>query len=140
MKKGFTLLELLVVIAIMAVVTISATISFGGINDDTEAKELKNKYKEIQRSAIVFLDLNDSWLNQFNEKGFINIKIQELVNSNYVTDLQNPVTKEQISTDYTVKIFIKNPSSNPYVDSCIISGTTCIANSDGEQCQITDCN
>ena len=122
MKKGFTLLELLVVIMIVALVSISATISFSTIDDETSKKELTNKYIEIQRSAHLYLDLHNSDLNWFIEKKSIDIKLSELKNENYITsDLSNPVTKEDISESYYVRLCMNVDSNgNQFVDSSII--------------------
>ena len=71
-KKGFTLMELLVVIVIVAVVSVGATISFGTVDDNTAIKERINQFKEIQRSANLYLDLNDqATINQFISDGSI---------------------------------------------------------------------
>ena len=126
MKKGFTLLELLVVIMIVAVVSISATISFSTIDDDTSKKELTNKYIEIQRATHLYLDLHNSDLEWFIEKKTIDIKLSELKNENYITsDLSNPVTKEDISESYYVRLCVNTDPTlgNEFVDSSIIDKT-----------------
>ena len=123
MKKGFTLLELLVVIMIVAVVSISATISFSSVDDDTSKKELTNKYIEIQRATHLYLDLHNSDLEWFIENKTIDVKLSELKNENYITiDLSNPVTKEDISESYFVRLCInKDPvDGHEFVDSSII--------------------
>ena len=59
MKKGFTLMELLVVIVIVAVISVSSVLAFGNIDDSTAVKDRMNIYKDIQRSAILYVDLNN---------------------------------------------------------------------------------
>ena len=145
MKKGFTLIELLVVIVVISVVTVSATISFMNIDNDTTNQDLKNKYMEIQRAASMYIDLNDSWLNQFAERREMFIKIGELKNTNYISsEIENPVTNEEIPSNYTIKLYITDNGSKAteYVDSCIVDITSvggkeivkCIANNKGEAC------
>ncbi len=148
MKKGFTLMELLVVIVIISVVTVSATISFMNIDNDTTNKDLKSKYVEIQRAASMYIDLNDSWLTQFAEKREMFIKLSELKNTNYVSaDIVNPVTNEEIPGNYSIKIYINSKDAvSEYVDTCIVDITSsggkevvkCIANSSGDSCGCCD--
>ena len=151
MKKGFTLIELMFVIVIIGVVSAAAIISFSNIDNDTSKTELQNKYKDIQRSASIYLDLNTSWLDQFADRGQMFIKLNELKNSNYINqNLDNPLTGEEINPDYYVKIFIKEETDSvtleehSYVDTCIVDiknegeseSINCIANSAG----ISPCN
>ena len=130
MKKGFTLMELLVVIAIISVVSISATISFSTIDNDTSAIELENKYKDIIRAAIIYADLNDSVMQSLttqvkvgNDYKYKNayLKLYNLVEENYVSsDLSNPVTGEDISTNDTIVLYIDEIEGIEFLNACII--------------------
>lgn len=122
MKKGFTLMELLVVIVIVSVISVSSVLAFGNIDDSTAIKDRINVYKNIQRSAKLYVDLNNSWLNQFRAKGFMYIGIMELKNSNYVDiEVEDPVTGEEIPSNYIIKIYTAKDSDNmEYIDTCII--------------------
>ena len=140
-RKGFTLMELLVVIVIVAVVGVGASISFNNINDSTAQVELENKYMEIQRAATLYLDLHNSSLDTFIENKEMYMKLYVLKELNYINDMENPVTGDDISSDYFVKTYI--PSDGKKVDTCILSidlvGTeTCIANSKGKRCGCCD--
>lgn len=136
-KDGFTLLELMIVVLIVAVIGVAATISFSSIDSDTSQLELKNKYLEIQRAANLYLDLHNADLKWFMENKQIDVKIGDLKSENYLTnDLSNPVTGEDISESYFVRLYITKDSNNEdYVNSCIIdrtsTGITCIADSYG---------
>ena len=141
MKKGFTLMELLLVLAILAFLGVSSVILFSKNNDDIESEDLKNKYKEIQDAAILYIDLNDSWLSTFTESGETFIRLGVLQNENYISSkLKNPITGETFPSNYLVKVYIANKgdANKEYVDSCIISNTgeqtRCIANKDGNAC------
>ena len=68
-NQGFTLMELLVVIVILVVTSVSSTIIFDTATSSTEKEDLKRLYASVQRTGEVYLDLNDSWMNSFNEKG-----------------------------------------------------------------------
>ena len=150
-KKGFTLIELLIVVVIIGVISAAAIISFSQIDSDTTRKELEDKYKTIQRSASVYLDLNDTWLEQFADRKVIYIKLEELKNSNYINqDLINPVTGEEFDSSYSVKLFVDNEDGHEFVNSCIVEiinnegveSFNCIANKDGktpENCS-AECN
>ena len=93
MKKGFTLLELLVVIAIMALVGVASVSMFTAGNDEADEEDLENKYMEVQQAALVFVDLNDSWLSSFTSSGEIYVRLGEIQNENYISEqLINPVT------------------------------------------------
>lgn len=122
MKKGFTLMELLVVIVIVAVISVSSVLAFGNIDDSTAVKDRINIYKDIQRSAILYVDLNNSWLNQFREKGYMYIGINELINTNHVdSELEDPVTGDKIPRRYLIKIYTaKDKMDNDYIDTCIL--------------------
>ena len=63
-KKGFTLIELMVVIAILAVVSASTIVIFDNTDKNTADSELRATYTGIQRDAILFMDLTDSWREQ----------------------------------------------------------------------------
>ena len=136
-KDGFTLLELMIVVLIVAVIGVAATISFSSIDSDTSQLELKNKYLEIQRAANLYLDLHNADLKWFMENKQIDVKIGDLKSENYLTnDLSNPVTGEDISEAYFVRLYIAKDSNNEdYVNSCIIdrtsTGIVCIADSYG---------
>jgi len=137
-KSGFTLLELLAVIVIVAVVGVSSTLAFGNIEDGTSEEELKNIYIDIQRAANLYMDLHNSDIEWFIENKVIYYKIEDLRSENYIDqDLENPVTKEPISGENYVKIYINEAEDE--VKSCIIDrnkepGTDgyCIANDMGE--------
>ena len=66
------------------------------------------------------------------------VKLYVLREENYISnDIENPVTGEDISMDYYVKLFVKDDMSK--VDSCILKinntngNETCIANSKGKK-------
>ena len=97
MKKGFTLVELLIVVVLMAVISTSSIIAFDNIDNDTDATDRINMFKNIQRSASLYIDLNDDWLNQFMTNQEIFISLGELKNTNYVNfDLEDPVSHEEV--------------------------------------------
>ena len=135
MKNGFTLVELLVVIVITVTVSAGSEMLFGKSNADTDEEDLRGKYREIQRAAIIYTDLNDSWRNALNENGEVSVKLGELQSTNFVSkNFSNTVTKE---------VFPRNSSGdNQYLDSCVVrySGgqEICIANSRGYNCGCCD--
>jgi len=121
MKKGFTLMELLVVITIISVISVSATISFSKIDNDTSTIELEKKYKDIIRAAIIYADLNDSVMQSLVSKNKAYLKLYNLVEENYVSsDLSNPVTGEDISTNDTVVLYIDESNGFSFLNACII--------------------
>ncbi len=148
MKKGFTLVELLVVLAILAFLGVSSVILFGKNNEDMNNEDLKNKYKEIQNAAILYIDLNESWLSTFTQNHEAFIKLGILKNENYISSkMKNPVTGEEFPNNYLVKVYIKNIGNSDvtkqYVDSCIITydsanNIKCIANKDGNPSNCCD--
>ena len=122
-RRGFTLLELLVVVAIVAVVSLGATVAFGNIEHQTANEELKNKYLDIQRAGYLYLDLHNDYLDHFMSEKVIYLKVGDLYNENYITeDLSNPVTGDEISQNYYIKIYIKGDvnDNNQTVNSCIV--------------------
>ena len=123
MKKGFTLMELLFVIVIVAVISISSVVVFGNIDDSTAIKDRINTYMDIQRGAVLYIDLNDYWLAQFKENKQIKIELSELKNSNYIDiNIQDPVTSKEIPSNYMVQIYTaKDAYQNEYIDTCIVS-------------------
>ncbi len=144
MKKGFTLLELLAVIAVIALIGGVSISMFSTSTDTSSEEDLANKFKEIQEAAIVYVDLNDSWLSSFTNGNEIYVRLGELQNTNYISgNIKDPLTGTDFPSDYLIKIYKVNPEeSNSYVDSCIISkvgsDTKCIANSDGYACECCD--
>lgn len=136
-KKGFTLLELMTVLVIISVVSVSSIIVFDTANDESAIVSRRDQYKAIQRDAILFLDMNDTWLSQFVNKGYMFIKLNELQNKNYVNpNLVDPVTYEDIPSHYLVRVYIDDDKIN----SCIVEttendGIRCISNSDGNRCE-----
>ncbi len=122
-KNGFTLMELLFVIVIIAVISISSVVVFGNIDDETSSKDRENIYKDVQKSALLYIDLNDSWLYQFKANGEIKIELSELKNSNYVSfDIKDPITNKEIPSNYMVQIYTAmDRYNNPYIDTCVIN-------------------
>ncbi len=140
MKKGFTLIELLVVLVLISVIGASAIILFSTGNKDLNEEDLRNKYKEMQTSAIMYIDLNEAKLTEFTTSNSVEIGIVELQNQNYISSkMYNPVTKEVFPSNYIIKVYKNN---NGYVDSCIITkdetNTKCVANNDGYACGCCD--
>lgn len=134
-KDGFTLLELLAVVLIVAVVGVTATMSFSNIEHQTEEEELQNIYIEIQRAANLYLDLHSSNLEWFIQNKKIDFKLADLKSENYIDfDLENPITNEPISSEYYVRLVVNSDATE--VKSCIIDrnseGFTCIANDMGK--------
>lgn len=145
-KNGFTLMELLVVIVILVITSVSSTLIFDSATSGTEKEDLRRLYMSVQRTAEVYLDLNDSWMNSFNEKGEVYLKVSELENANYYNSTYEGIkTRNKISPSYFVKLFIKTNNGKEYVNSCLISydnsdNAVCIANKDGEECNYnSDC-
>lgn len=136
-KDGFTLMELLVVIVILVVTSVSSTIIFESASSGTEEEDLKRLYSSVQRSAQVYLDLNDSWMNSFNENKEVFLKVSELENANYYNATYEGVkTRNKISPSYFVKLFINKNNLKEYVDSCLIEydkndRPVCVADKDG---------
>ena len=124
-KKGFTLMELLFVIVIVAVISISSVIVFGNIDDETALKDRANIYMDIQKSALLYIDLNDAWLNQFKSNGEIKIELSELKQANYISfDVTDPVTNKEIPSNYMVQIYTaEDDYYHKYIDTCIVNKT-----------------
>ncbi len=139
-RNGFTLLELLAVIALIAILGATTITMFSKNTSFVSNEDLENKYKQIQRAAVVYVDLNESWLSSFTSNNEIYVKLGELQNTNYVSiDTKNPKTGEPFPNSYLIKIYIaKDTSTNkPYVETCILKADqSCVANSDGKN---TDC-
>lgn len=137
-KNGFTLIELLVVIMIVAVVSVSATISFGNIDDATAKKEVSNLYKDIQRGASLYLDLHETALNQLITNKRVTLKINALQDENYISrDLTNPINGDAIDNTSSVVLYVvEDAAGAKYIDTCIVNfseeGTKCVANSNGD--------
>ena len=139
MKNGFTLVELLVVIVITVIISTGSAMLFGKSNSDTNEEDLRGKYREMQRAAIIYTDLNDSWRNTLNETGEVSVKLGELQSTNYVSkNFSNTVTKEIFPSNYIIRLYIASAGDNQYLDSCVVrySGgqEICIANSRGYNC------
>lgn len=143
MKKGFTLIELLAVLAIMAIAGAASIALFSSGDDITDKNELENTYIEIQNAAVVFVDLNNAWLNSFTFSNEIYVKLAEMQGTNIVSrNLINPVTKEGFPSDLLVKIFKTSLNGKEYVDTCIVYNenghTNCIADSRGKSCECSE--
>ena len=143
MKNGFTLMELLVVIVLTAMISAGSAMIFSKSNSDTNEEDLRGKYREMQRSANIYVDLNDSWRNSLNEDRKISIKLGELQASNYVDkNFKNSVTNEAFPSSYIIKLYIASAGDNEYLDSCVVRYSNgqevCIANSKGYPCECCD--
>ena len=139
-KKGFTLIELLVVISIVAIASVGSIMVFDKSNTDSNRKELVNKFARIQRAGLIYLDLNDSWRKQFNNKGYVQMKLFELQNENFIeTDLYNDVTFDDIDNNSMIIIYSTNiptaSGNREIVDTCLVDENFyCLANSNGGDC------
>lgn len=142
MKNGFTLMELLVVIVIVSVISVGSVLAFGNIDDSTAIKDRKNIYKDIQRSAILYVDLDNTILNDFREIGQTHVKLISLIDAGYIKeDIEDPVTGDPISKDYWIKIYIAHDkigvNGNEYIDTCILDNieiNTVYCNNDKRKC------
>lgn len=142
-NDGFTLIELLVVLVLTAVISTGSAMIFSKSNSDTNEEDLRGKYREIQRAANIYIDLNDSWRMTLNENRSVSIKLGELKSSNYVAkNFKNSVTKEEFPNNYIVKLYIASNGDNEYLDSCIVRYSNgqevCVANSKGNACECCD--
>lgn len=143
MKNGFTLMELLVVIVLTAIISAGSAMIFSKSNSDTNEEDLRGKYREMQRAANIYVDLNDSWRNSLNEDRKISIKLGELQVSNYVDkNFKNSVTNQTFPSSYIIKLYIASAGDNEYLDSCVVRYSNgqevCIANSRGYACECCD--
>ena len=142
-KKGFTLIELLVVISIIAIASGGAVVAFERSNADTNENDRLNKYLQIQRAGRLFIDTNDSWRRQLNQKSYIKIKLSELQSENYLEeDLYDSVAFEEFNKNDVILIYMYKMTKNGYnievLDSCFVTPKDntgkkykCIANSEG---------
>ena len=136
-RNGFTLLELLAVLAMVAIIGVASISLFGRNVKDVSEDDLANKYKQIQQAAIIYVDLNESWLSSFTTNNEIYVRLGELQSTNYISpDLVNPKTGENFPSGYLVKIYKATAySGEPFINSCIVAkngaDTICIANADG---------
>lgn len=143
MKNGFTLMELLAVIVITAVISTGSILIFSKSNSDSNEEELRGKYREIQRAANIYVDLNDSWRKTLNENREVTIRLKELQSANYVDkNFKNNVTNELFPSNYVVKLYVASSGDNEYLDSCVVTYSggreVCIANSKGNACECCD--
>lgn len=136
-RNGFTLLELLAVLAMVAIIGVASISMFGRNVQDVSEDDLANKFKQIQQAAIIYVDLNESWLSSFTTNNEIYVRLGELQSTNYVApDLVNPKTGENFPSGYLIKIYkAKGDNNEPYVETCILAkngaNNICIANADG---------
>lgn len=143
MKNGFTLVELLVVIVITVTVSTGSAMLFGKSNAVTNEEDLRGKYREMQRAAIIYTDLNDGWRKTLNEQRSVSVRLGELMNTNYIDkNFSNTVTKENFPKNYIIKLYIASSGDNEYLDSCVVRYSNgqeiCIANSRGYDCGCCD--
>ena len=135
-KNGFSLIELLFVIVIVATISVSSVVLFNKTTEKSMDEEKKGIYLDIERAALLYVDLNETWLNEFNENNLVYLTVGELTTKNYIS--KNVITRiknANIPSYYLVKIYITD-NGNGYVDSCIVDieengNEKCIANSDG---------
>ena len=164
MKKGFTLIELLLVISILAIAATSCVISFNNSDKESDIEELKTRYKDIQRGAILFVDLNDINLANFTNSKVVTVTfsdIKKYLSRGNSRAFKNPVTGEDMPSNYLVEITMSDYKEDgmtedkkeelEYVKSCIMTAKiktygsgdtsktlkelTCIANQNGDECE-----
>lgn len=135
MKKGFSLMELLVVMAIVSVISVSSGIMFGNINDDSAETDRMNIYKDMQRAALLHLDLNNAALSQFRNaefNGTFTIGLETLMNHNYVDiELIDPVTNERFPNYFVVVYTEKDhavPESRDFINTCVLDNVNYLKN------------
>ena len=135
-KKGFTLIELLVVISVVAIASVGTIIVFDKSNIDSNKNELTEKYLRIQRSGLIYLDTNDSWRKQFNDRGYVKMKLFELQNENYIeSNLYDDVTLDDIDKNNMIVIYKYTVNDVEAVDTCLLtSNSSCLSSSSGASC------
>lgn len=134
MNKGFTLIELLVVIIIVATIGASTSVLFSKVQEDNNNEKLQIIYKDIQRAAKLYIDLNEDWKVDFTKNEETYVTVSELSSKGFIkSNIKNPITKETIPGSYIIKIYIKDKTSDRYVDTCLLtSKKECVATSSGE--------
>lgn len=156
MKNGFTLLELMFVVVIISVASAGAIINFGNIDKDTEKKDTANIYKQVQKSAVMYLEIDDNVYNSFmsskntavgsGSPNEVFISYDMLKSSNYFSSELSRYTG--LKGNYYIRIFVDKDTPvdlgiqpKEFLNTCLclieISGSNVtkktIANSEGEK-------
>jgi prepilin-type N-terminal cleavage/methylation domain-containing protein len=128
-KSGFTLIELLVVLAIVAIASAGSILVFDRADAENTKKDIKKNYVKIQRAALTYVEMDDSWRSQFNSKGYMYININELENDNFID--KDVIAGSKIQGENYVLSYIYGDA----VDTCIVRknelGFECVSNADG---------
>lgn len=137
MKKGFTLVELLVVLAFVALIGAGAIVAYEQSTITMKEDELVNTYLNIQRAAVLYMDLDDTSVKYFEETNELYVKLVDLKNMNFVSKkIKNPKDNTELPDSYIVKIYVADKNENKFLDTCILNqidnSNICVANSDGE--------
>lgn len=137
MKKGFTLVELLVVLAFVALIGAGAIVAYEQSTITMKEDELVNTYLNIQRAAVLYMDLDDTSVKYFEETNELYVKLVDLKNMNFVSKkIKNPKDNTELPDSYIVKIYVADKNENKFLDTCILNQidnlNICVANSDGE--------
>lgn len=128
-RNGFTLIELLVVLAIVSIASAGSILVFDRADAENNKKDIKTNYVKIQRAAMTYLEMDDSWRSQFNTKGYMYININELQNDNYIDE--DVIIASKLKGENYVFAYIDGDA----VDTCIVNSTElgfqCISNANG---------
>jgi len=106
-KKGYTLIEIIVVITLLAIIGTGTIIGGIRINKINKEKEREKLIDKIKVSADVY-STNTKYLSQLENNSYVYVPITELIDSGYLDEVINPLTKEEIykERDYD-KVLIK---------------------------------
>jgi prepilin-type N-terminal cleavage/methylation domain-containing protein len=128
-RNGFTLIELLVVLAIVSIASAGSILVFDRADAENNKKDIKTNYVKIQRAAMTYLEMDDSWRSQFNTKGYMYININELQNDNYIDE--DVIIASKLKGENYVFAYIDGDA----VDTCIVNSTElgfqCVSNAYG---------
>lgn len=104
-KKGFTLIELIMVIVIIAILSLVLVPNIFTFINKNNIKSCESLEKNIISAAKIYVTNNKYDLGFDCSGQSKGISLQSLVDSGDLTEpITNPVTKEEIGLDKTVKV------------------------------------
>lgn len=93
MKKGFTLIEILLTIVILAAVSVTIGVSFSGMLNRQNEKDLEEYIEGIENSACVYEEthkgINEVTIGELIKAGLVRKNIVNPKDNKPVTDYEN---------------------------------------------------
>ena len=112
-RRGFTLVEILVVVSLLAIFAVAIGITMNRNIKKQQENDTKEFNQRVQGAANLYAsNSTDILTNLYEEKGYVIVKIKDLIESGLLQDnIINPSTNEAVTGEENIRIELDDAGS-----------------------------